>query len=497
MKKYAALAAVLVLCAGNAYAYENSYAGYSVKDGKPFYKMESKKTYAYTEMNSKEVAKDETAAKKAAANIINYYTAEDMAQILGTDFSTAYFDAQWDKLAVLERSQLNLQTVPTPLLDLDKYAAYDHNGNVTIVSKVLKEKLAKLTPVINLQRIGKQKAITISYLYKQGDEVLVDIDTTLLSANDRLYMLTTVNSDHELYAPKKDEKAEDAAASDAVEADETDEDIFADSDSVKKEAAAGIKEAMDKAMQVENVSAASVPAATMQRFAKAHSKLLKGFKALAPVSTPKQLSFTDAVNGKTFVLPEDWFYGQTNIDFEKTATLHLAVAGSMTEVEQIAANLNFDNIYAGFATSTDEPGQAEKLLDAYWAQLDKSLDYWNSLLVTCSVDSINDANLKDMLATPVSNRLAFEGLIDGGMERLKGFNNEDFALKDYSTSYNFTRENANVGINIDFMLLKHYNYNSQIKLGCKQNKAGGLLFIQKDGKSIDEALKKQINSWQF
>jgi hypothetical protein len=145
MKKCAALAAVLVLCAGTAYAYENSYAGYSVKDGKPFYKLESKKTYAYTEMSSREVA-NEDAVQKTAANIVNYCTAEDMTQILGTDFSTAYFDAEWDKLAILERSELSLKTVPTPLLDLDKYAAYDHNGNVTIVSQVLKEKLAQLTP---------------------------------------------------------------------------------------------------------------------------------------------------------------------------------------------------------------------------------------------------------------------------------------------------------------------------------------------------------------
>jgi len=494
MKKCAALAAALVLCAGTAYAYENSYAGYSVKDGKPFYKLESKKAYAYTEMSSRDVA-SEDAVQKTAANIVNYYTAEDMTQILDADFSTAYFDAEWDKLAVLERSGLSLKTVPTPLLDLDKYAAYDHNGNVTIVSQVLKEKLAQLTPVIKLEKIGKQKVITISYLYKQGGEMLINIDTTLLSANNRLYMLTTVNSDHELYAPKKDEKAEDTA----VDTDEADDDIFADTDAEaeKKDAATSIKEAVEKAMQVENVPASSVPQETMQRFAKSHNKLLKGFKPVAPVNTPKQLRFTDSVNGKTFDLPEDWFYGQTSINFEQTATVHIAVAGSMTEMEQIAANLNFDNLYAGFATSTDEPGQATKLMDAYWEQMDKSLQYWNSLLVTFSVDNINDNDLKELLATPVSNRLAFESFVDGSLERLKGFNNDDFALKNYSTSYDFTREKANIAINTDFMLLKHYNYNSQIKLGCQQNMASALLFIQKDAKTIDEALKKQIDSWQF
>lgn len=493
MKKCAALAAVLVLCAGTAYAYENSYAGYSVKDGKPFYKLESKKAYAYTEMNSKDIAKEES-VQKTAANIVNYYTADDMTQILGADFSTAYFDAEWDKLAVLERSELSLKTVPTPLLDLDKYAAYDHNGNVTIVSQVLKEKVAELVPIIRLQKIGKQKVMTISYLYKQGGEMLINIDTTLLSANDRLYMLTTVSSDHELYSHKKDEKVEDTAIDD-----EADDNIFADVDveAREKDTAASIKEAVEKAMQVENVPASSVPQEILQRFAKSHSKLLKGFKPIVPASTPKQLSFTDSVNGKTFDLPEDWFYGQTSIDFEETATVHIAVAGSMTEMEQIAANLSFDNLYAGFATSSDEPGQATKLMDAYWEQMDKSLQYWNSLLVTFSVDNINDGDLKELLATPVSNRLAFESFVDGSLDRLKGFNNEDFTLKNYSTSYDFTREKANIVIDTDFMLLKHYNYNSQIKLGCQQNMAGALLFIQKDAKPVDEALKKQVDSWQF
>lgn len=32
----------------------------------------------------------------------------------------------------------------------------------------------------------------------------------MVSANDRLYLLSTVNSDQDVYAPKKDEKAADA-----------------------------------------------------------------------------------------------------------------------------------------------------------------------------------------------------------------------------------------------------------------------------------------------
>ena len=42
--------------------------------------------------------------------------------------------------------------------------------------------------------------------------MLVKIDTSLVSANDRLYLLSTVNTDQDRYAPKKDEKDADADA---------------------------------------------------------------------------------------------------------------------------------------------------------------------------------------------------------------------------------------------------------------------------------------------
>ena len=76
---------------------------------------------------------------------------------------------------------------------------------------------------------------------------------------------------------------------------------------------------MDKALEVENVFVRDVPAETMQRFAKAHTDLLKGFKAFAPTSTPKAIGFTDAAAGKSVQLPDDWFYGQLNLKYKDKA----------------------------------------------------------------------------------------------------------------------------------------------------------------------------------
>ncbi|WP_304091409.1 hypothetical protein, partial [Phascolarctobacterium succinatutens] len=235
MKKSAILAAVLVLAASNAYAYENSYAGYSVKDGDPYVRMETNKLYAFTKAQASDVAKMmKDAAKQTkkhssnmsvmdkyqGVNVVNYYTAAEMKEIIGTDFSTAYFDAEYEKLALLERSQLNLNTVPTPLLEMDKYNLLENEGNI-IVHQLLKEKFAKLTPTIKLETIGGKKAITLKYMYKHMNR-LMNVDVTLISANDRLYILTNINQDSSLYAKKaektdkKQNAAKDAKAKDKI-----------------------------------------------------------------------------------------------------------------------------------------------------------------------------------------------------------------------------------------------------------------------------------------
>ena len=493
MNKSAILAAMLILASSSAYAYENSYAGYSVKDGQPYYKLEAKKVYAYTNISSKKAYQNEEDLKNTAVNIVNYYTAEDMEQILGEKFSTAYFDAEYEKLALLGRSQLSLQTVSTPLLELEKYAENDSNGNVTIQSKVLKEKLDQLTPVIKVGKLAGKKAITISYIYKQSD-VLFKIDTSMVSANDRLYLLSTVNSDQDVYAPKKDEKAADA---------DTDIDDIEDIDTEDKAAktkpqdAASIKEAVEKALQVENVALRDIPAETMQRFDKVHTDLLKGFKAFAPTSTPKAISFTDTAVGKSVQLPDDWFYGQLNLRYKDKGTFYLTTASSMKQMQEVAANTDFDNIYSVFAIPVSDPEYQQKFMDLYTSGMRNVLEHWNHLLVTVSVDNINDADAKELLATPVANKLAVESFINDGLQRLKGFGNDYFALKDYKTNFDFTQEKALIGINADTELLKDFAYNNKILLSCNQKAATAMLFIEKTDVETEKALEQQLNEWHF
>ncbi len=491
MKKITALAAALVLCAAHASAYENSYAGYSVKDGQPYYKLEAKKVYAYTNISSKKVYQDEEDLKNTAVNIVNYYTAEDMEQIIDEKFSTAYFDAEYEKLALLERSQLNPKTLPAPLLELEKYAEHDSNGNLTIQSKVLKEKLEKLTPLIKVGKIAGKKAITISYLYKQGD-VLVKIDTSLVSANDRLYLLSTVNTDQDLYAPKKDKKDADNDAD--IEGIDSDEESVKDDEA---KSAASVKKDMEKALAVENVFVRDVPAETMQRFEAVHTDLLKGFKAFAPTSTPKAISFTDAAAGKSVQLPDDWFYGQLNLKYKDKGTFYLTLASSMKEMQEVATNTDYDSIYSVLAIPQADPEYQKKVTELYNSGARNVLEHWNHLLITASVDNITDAEIKELLSTPVANRLAVESFISEGLQRMKGFSNEYFTLKDYKTNFDFTQEKALIGISADTDLLKDFAYNNKILLSCSQKAATAMLFIKKTDVETEKSLEQQVNEWHF
>ena len=322
--------------------------------------------------------------------------------------------------------------------------------------------------------------------------MLVKIDTSLVSANDRLYLLSTVNTDQDLYAPKKDEK--DADIDDIDIDEESDEN---DEAKTEPKSAASAKGKMEKALEVENVFVRDVPAETMQRFDKAHTDLLKGFKAFAPTSTPKAISFTDAAAGKSVQLPDDWFYGQLNLKYKDKGTFYLTLASSMKEMQEVAANTDYDSIYSVLAIPQADPEYQKKVTELYTNGMRNVLEHWNHLLVTVSVDNINDADAKELLATPVANKLAVESFINDGLQRLKGFGNDYFALKDYKTNFDFTQEKALIGINADTQLLKDFAYNNKILLSCNQKAATAMLFIKKTDVETEKSLEQQVNEWHF
>ncbi|WP_293735466.1 hypothetical protein [uncultured Phascolarctobacterium sp.] len=464
--------------------------------------METNKFYAFSSAQSSDIAKimKETAKetkkqdknknlnfldKYQGINSVNYYTTAEMKNIIGTDFSTAYFDAEYEKLALLERSQLNLNTVPTPLLEMDKYNLLENKGNIIVQQQLLREKFATLTPTIKLEKIGGKKAITLKYLYKQMNR-LMNVDVSLMSANDRLYILTNINQDSSLYAKKaeKTDKKQDTAKDGEVK------------DKVS------IKDILKQALALENVNAADVPDSVMSKFNEHHVKLVKAFSVSQPTKEARRLTFTDTTRDKTIVLPDDWYYAQTKYQLGEKINAVITGAGSVPEMKQAANAILFNTVADNFdamgsdAKPEEKRAAFDKTKNKYLEEYSKAIKYLNSTFITTSFQ-FKDDSWKEFLANPESNKATVDVMLRDGLKRLKGFSNEYFALHDYSYKLDFTKEKANVVIDADFMGLKDYNFSSKLFFGCHKDTASLMVFVRKADFTPDAKLIEQINQWEF
>lgn len=519
MKKSATLAAALVLCASQAWAYDNLQAGYSVQDKDPFYKMASSKIYAYSDFNAKSMDKLEKMSG-GSIHTVNYYTAEEMAQILGENFSTAYFERQYEQIALLQRSQLDVRTVPSPLLDMERYAAHENKNHVLLQQQLFKEQLQKIKPVIKTSVSNGRKIITLSYLYKQM-KTLIAVDCSLLSANDRLYMLTTVTVDEKAFKDKEDTETavmEEAAA--AEENGKHQEEIIIDDDKTP------FDKALAKLAQLENVNAADIDAKITKGFIKAHNKFLKGFNTVKPAAAEQPVSFTDDTAGKTMALPPDWFYGQIHFK-EKEGSGSFTMAASLPTMQKIASELDYVGIfnilgsglaYRQAATADDEDYAADVIIQseeeqmayeaekaAYEEKLQakvmeetrKALRSFDGMLFICSFKLTKD-EFKEILAMPRINKLETEMTIQTGLQRLKKYQSDFFTLQEYSYDLNFTKEQALINIHTKVNLLNEFNFSNLLRLTSLPNDVGSMLFyVRKSEEAPNEQLTKGINKWQF
>lgn len=475
MKKSAALAAVLVLCASQAWAYENTHAGYSVKDKDPFFKIESQKSYAYSGFSSKSLQKIEE-MQQGSVHMVHYFTAEEMEQVIGEKFSTAYFDKEYDKLALLERSELNMQTVPCALLDLTKYEGISTDKTVPMRDQQLKKQWDKLKPTIDVSKFNGKKGIYIAYLYKQGEN-LVSMQTTLTSANDRLYMLTTLTYN----AP---EQKEEAAT--------TEETVSTGAEATTEQEALEITvSAIEAAMTIENVDPKDADAAELKKMHKNHQQLLKGFKTTAPVKAPHILSYHDAITGKTMTLPQDWVYGQMLVN-EKEGSGNVAFAAPMSSMQKMADAMDYQELFDVSSYTAGQGLADDKIFEAgrLW------LDNFDALLVTGSF-KIKDADLQALLATPAANKLEADMFLREGLQRLKSMGNEYATLDSYDYSLNFTKEKSIIDINGIVTILKDYKLSNNLSLGLKKDIGTILWYTEKLGYDEPTQLAEQIKQWQF
>lgn len=511
MKKGFALTALCMLVAGQAWAYENLQAGYSVQDKEPFYKMASSKIYAYSSFSANSLDKLEK-MQRGSVNIVNYYTADEMTQILGEEFSTAYFDRQYEQIAVLQRSELDIRTVPCPLLDMERYAEKDTGKNI-ILQQYFQEQFQKLKPIIGITTVNGSRAIKISYLYKQMKS-LIAVDTTLLSANDRLYMLTTVTADDKVFAAQNSEAAT------------PDEEVSKSGDIHKR-----MGEAFKQSMKTENVEPSDVDVKVIKAIAKEHKRFTKGFKALTPQGSAKHVVLTDSVAQKNITLPQDWFYAQVQIR-EKEGAGTFTTAASLPTMQKIAKELDFVGIYGlldanavlhpnkpvepaepteisddadvyvddSVAADQQQPASAEMSEAAkakVLAETRKALSNFDAMLFTCSF-KIKDKDFQEFIALPRTQSLETEIFLQGALERLKRGSDEYFALDDYAFDINYTKDKALVDINTKISVLKEFKFTNLLRLAAfADNSASALFYLHKSELPADEQIMQGIDEWQF
>ena len=458
MKQTALIASLLVLGTANAGAYENPAAGFSVKDKQPFYKMESSKLYAFTSFGAQDFAKLEKKAR-GSIHIVNYYTPAEMSSVIGSVFSDAYFIDEYEKLALLQRSKLDMRTVPTPLLDLKKYAALKGKEAAFWQEDMLKQQLGRVEPSLRIDKVGPYKLITQSYLYKQG-QILNEIDISLLAANEQLYMLTSVTSDSKYYeADKTETKTAEAAKID-----------FA----------------------VTAVKPETLPKEVRQQLWQEHLKFVKGFKAMQPQTVTKALQYVDAYADKTVQLPDDWVYGQLQIR-EKDAKGCLTMAAPIENLRKIFAELDYVGLYRGLSTAT-----ATKELPTQTVQDEgrKVLQSFDALLMSLSYQS-KDKDFPDMVEAALSNKIFAEAMLAEALQALKHRGGENFVLQSYSYDLNYANDKAGANIKARTRLWQKLVLDNELQLTLAKDRGSLIFYTHKPAYETAAVLEKSLREWQF
>lgn len=519
MKKTALITAVLLCATASAGAYQNSYAGYSVKDGQPFMKVETRNTYSYS-ASSSAVDLDKLDEKKQSLHVVQYFTAEEMAKVLEEPFSAAYFAKEYEKLALLERSELSLKTMPTPMLEDERYlkvlAGDDENTEAALLDNALVKQIKeKLKPTLSLSQINGQKVINVTYLYKQQDRYAC-LKTSLLTANDRLYKLSTISFAED--PAKKKEEVEAAEPDvdeevlifgdedDAAEAKEKDEKAEQEETKVETPEEA-LNVALKKATEIENISASELPESLATDWEREHKRFLKGFKALTPSSEAAPLSYSDNISGKKVTLPQDWFYGQ--LEFTGTdITGNVTYAASLTNMLQLAKELRNDNYLLDLVAATSEAEaeaanepKAETALTEEQAKevMKTTLDSIDAILMSGSLKSKNN-DLADMfIGGSTANKLQLEMMLGETLKRLQSFSSPYFKLDKYGYQVDLTKDKADIKVNTDFSLLQELPRQAKLLLSSQaQTKlATALLWYHKPDYEAEKSLQEAIDSWHF
>lgn len=463
--KKALVCASIMVVSSTALAYENQSAGFSVRDGKPETTMRAQNMYSFFD-------------KSNNFHAVASYSSDDVKRLSGEEFNTNTFNDIYGKLALLERSDLNLQTIPMPLLDLKKYAADENN----ILGEIYND---KRDPELRIDKIGSHKVISYIYRHALADKENKEskdeggICISMLSANDRLYILTSEQKLTEQPQPddgedsilRKDKKAAEVAA--------------------KK--AELLSEAQKEGWQQ-------------------HIRFIKGFKAFAAKGDTPAFGYYDKIAGKAVQLPDNWVNAQVNVD----GNVSVNISAPIPMLRKMSATVKdeYDLNSAGNLKSMKAIGSIDPaLLNSNAGLAQKLLSDFDKVLITASYKDENN-DFASFREQPAMLQYEVETFLRETMQRLKNDSNiafgrlgkdevnsvyvrKIFQLKDYKYNVDMRKDKGLVDLWMNYDMYNDYNLNTQLKASYANNVGLLLIYTERSGEPTDSSITKSIDQWQF
>ncbi len=511
-KSLIALSALITLgLTGHALAYENLNAGYSIKDKDPFFKVVTAKIYGYTELQANKL--DQLRDNKiVTAHVIDYYTKEEMDQILEESYSDEYFNKEYDKLVALKKADISLVTVPTKLVEIERYnkAIFGEEQNV-VPNRYLEKMKNEVKPVLRIDEFQGRKAITSSYKFEQNKAKFA-IDVTYMTANNNLYQLISYTQDISNVPDTEIVIKDDGTLSTNDK-----EDIVTKGD---------LRDKVTQSMAIKNLKDSDLGEAATKQYWKKHTNFVKIFKTFTPASvTSKQaFGYYDNVRNQKVVLPDDWGYAQYQIR-ENEANGNFTFAGSIPSIKRMAKALDTDNMMAitGLiedeifddtedVKSTDEDvldkpmtpeeqaAYAEKTKEASLNQARKILKEFDSALVSTSFKA-NQSDFYDMLIGDATNEFAAELFLSQEIPKIRKYQDEYFKFNSLDYKYDLSNDKNRVSLRLDASvnLIKEFDFNSVVKIMAAKEKNLGsmLLYVEKPDFDHHDELNSVVDHWNF
>lgn len=410
-----------------AFAYNDNAAGYSINDRKPDLVMKSSSMYGFADKGQNFIA-------------VDTFSAAEVEALTGFKFSTEAFNHEYDKLSLLQRSELSLQTIPVTLLDI--VDAKKDGYNVLLGANTENRE-----PTIRIDKLGKRKVITLCYA---ANDKKPEMYFSLLSDNDRLYIVR-----------------------------------FSDSEDL---------------LEQKTVPAAEA----VQDNWKTHLRFLKSFKTFQPKESVVKLQYHDKILQKTTEIPADWIFTQVNYHDNGdqgcfTAAMPIKAIQQLAEITKKDTELAsaIEDIKVSKQEILSDKIDTSQLLqnrEQWGREFTANL---GELLLTVSFQSKSN-DWAEFVIEPQAAKLELEAFLDYSLKRLQSYNNDYFTLRNYRYQVQCDNNTATISVDSNVTIYNEYPFDTLLQLSCAaDNKVGFVMHMKQSTFDTELDMQQLKNSWKF